>query len=162
MKHSIDKVFVFILFGIFAILVGTVLLLGVNNYKSLIKRNKEAYNERIAIDYIAEKVRHNDTLGGVSVSDFFVKKDGISTLHLYQEMEGDRYETRVYYYKGYIRELFTLEGIEVQPEDGNPIMKAKDLSFSFKNQQLTIVSIDDDGVQSSLALYLRSGEDDTP
>ena len=161
-KHSIDKVFVFLLFGLFAILIVTVLLLGVNNYKSLLNRNNEAYNERIAINYIAEKVRHNDIAGGISVGDFFQKNDGISTLYIYQEINKDRYVTRIYYYKGYIRELFSLDGMEVQPEDGNTIMKASDLSFSIHSRQLTIQCIDEDGAQSDLSLYLRSGEDDTP
>lgn len=161
-RHSVDKVFVFLLFGLFAVLIIIILLLGVNNYKSLLNRNEEAYNERIAINYIAEKIRHNDTSGGVSVGHFFQKKDGISTLHMYQEIESERYETRIYYYNGYIRELFSMEGIEVQPEDGNAIMKAKDLQFSLYNRRLTIQCIDEDGIMSDLTLYLRSGEEVTP
>ena len=161
-KHSIDKVFVFLLFGLFAILIVIVLLLGVNNYKSLLNRNNEAYNERIAINYIAEKVRHNDIADGVSVGDFIQKNDSISTLYMYQKINQERYVTRIYYYKGYIRELFSLNGMEVQPEDGNTIMKASDLSFSIHSRQLTIQCIDEDGAQSDLSLYLRSGEDDTP
>lgn len=159
LKHSIDKVFVWILFVMFAILVGTVLLLGVNHYKSLVKRNKEAYNERIAMDYIAEKVRHNDVDNGILVSDSFGKKDEISTLHMYQKTEEDCYEIRIYYYNGYIRELFTLKGIEVQPEDGNPILKADSLKFSLNKHKLRMECIDEDGVSSVLSLYLRSGEE---
>ncbi|MEG0806436.1 MAG: DUF4860 domain-containing protein [Lachnospiraceae bacterium] len=161
-EHSIDSLFVLLLFGIYGALIVILLLLGAGKYKDLVKKNNESYNQRIGVSYIAAKVRHNDTEGGVDVGGFSHKKDGIETLHLYQSIDREVYDTRIYYYKGYIRELLTLPGVEAAPEDGNPIMQAKALEFSKEEHLLGVRCVDGAGAESTMCLYLRSEEEELP
>ena len=46
-RHSIENVFVLVLFAIFAMTIVAVLALGANQYKSLVERDNNAYNKRI-------------------------------------------------------------------------------------------------------------------
>ncbi|MEG2441278.1 MAG: DUF4860 domain-containing protein [Acetivibrio sp.] len=155
-EHSIDGVFVLLVFGIYGMLLLALLLLGANNYKNLVEKNDHAYNKRIGVSYIAAKIRHNDTAGEIKIGGFTDKEDNISTLHLYQKLEEEIYETRIYYYKGYIREMLTLPDLEVEPEDGNIVMKAKALKFTESEGTLIIYCTDEGGEETSLRLCLRS------
>ena len=44
-RHSIENVFVLVLFAIFAMTIVAVLALGANQYKSLVERDNNAYKE---------------------------------------------------------------------------------------------------------------------
>ena len=44
-RHSIENVFVLVLFAIFAMTIVAVLALGANQYKSLVERDNNAYNK---------------------------------------------------------------------------------------------------------------------
>jgi len=65
-------------------------------------------------------------------------------------------DTRIYYYKEKIYELYTLEGLEMKPEAGNPILDAKGLSFHIESGLLQITSMDANGVESTTTVALRS------
>lgn len=157
-NHSIESAFVLVLFAVFAIAVAAVLALGAGSYKKLAERDNEAYNKRIIISYISAKLRSSDETGTVKTGGFaqYAKPDGIDTLHLYQTIEGEVYDMRIYYYDGYIYELFTTEDNEIEPEAGNPILEAGGLSFVQEGALLHIVSVDAEGRENQTTVYLRS------
>ena len=47
-RHSIENVFVLVLFAIFAMTIVAVLALGANQYKSLVERDNNAYNKELS------------------------------------------------------------------------------------------------------------------
>jgi len=157
-KHSIEGAFVLVLFAVFAVAIIVVLVLGAVSYKGLVKRDKGRYDKRIITSYVAAKVRGNDVKNGVAVGGFAdaAKNDGVETLHLYGNIEGEKVDTRIYYYKEKIYELYTLEGLEMKPEAGNPILDAKGLSFHIEGGLLQITSMDANGVESTTTVALRS------
>lgn len=158
-KHNIESAFVLVLFAVFAVTVVAVLALGADSYRKLVERDEESYNRRIITSYICAKVRENDSIGAVEVGGFSKADtpDGIDTLHMYQTIDGEVYDTRIYYYNHSIYELLTLADIEINPDAGSPVLEAGGLSFKKTGNVLEITAEDAEGVKGTAAIALRSG-----
>lgn len=157
-KHNIENAFVLILFAVFAVTIMAVLALGANSYQALVKRDTESYNKRIITSYVTAKIQNHDENGNVAVGGFakVSKEDGIDTLHLFQEIDGQKYDVRIYYYDGYIRELFTLANLDITPEAGNKITEAGGLSLQQKGSVIEILATDADGLKNTATVSVRS------
>lgn len=162
-KHHIDGVFVLVCFCVFTACVLMVLLTGAKSYRKLVGRDSAAYSQSIAVRYVTAKIRHADTADCIFVGDFSGNQrsgEGGDTLFLTEKVEGETYYTRIYYYKGYIRELFTSSSDSFARADGNPVLKAAGMRFSLEGKTglLTVFSTDADGRTAEVTLSLRSGE----
>ncbi|MBO4395932.1 MAG: DUF4860 domain-containing protein [Eubacterium sp.] len=157
-KHNIEGAFVLVLFAIFAITVIAVLALGANSYQRLVARDNDAYNRRIITSYVAAKIRSSDAVEGVAVGGFVNPKsdDGVNTLHLYQELGGDVYDQRIYFYEGKVYEILAVPGSNIKPEDGNAILDAQALSFDMQDGLVNIRATDTEGRENHVAVSVRS------
>ena len=68
------------------------------------------------------------------------------------------YETWVYCYDGYIRELFAEEGSNLLPEDGEKILPAQNLLVEQAESGLVLRIMTENEVWQELRLTLRSRE----
>lgn len=159
-RHSIENVFVLVLFAIFAMTIVAVLALGANQYKSLVERDNNAYNKRIITSYVSAQIRGYDRADAVKVGGFASPDvdDEVNTLHLLETIDGIRYDLKIYYYRGNVYELFAAEESEMKPEDGVAIMDAKDLHFEKKGSLIRITSKDSEGRENETTVSLRSEE----
>ena len=126
----IDTIFVLIIFCVFAISVLMVLMLGANIYKNMTDISHEGYDDRTGLSYIWTKVKNNDKNGTISIGDF----NGLPALCFDEVINDDMfgptsYRTMVYYYNGWVCELFSETSLTFLPEDGEQIIKIDDLSF---------------------------------
>ena len=119
-KHSIDVVFALALFCTFAVSVLMVLMMGASSYRSVTDSMNENYEDKTGTGYIAEKIRHSDSRGGIAAGQF----DGNDALLLTQDIDGTDYITYIYYYDGYIRELLTENGSGMTAEAGEKVLEA--------------------------------------
>lgn len=119
-KHSIDVVFVLVLFCTFAVSVLMVLMVGASSYNHVTDLMDSNYEDRTGAGYIAEKVRHGDSCGSIGTGSF----QGQQALILTQDIGGSQYATYIYYYDGCIRELFTETDNDLPPEAGEKIIEA--------------------------------------
>lgn len=152
-KHSIENLMALMLFGVFAVSILGVLLLGVNGYHRLTERDQKAYHIRTCAQYLMTRVRQADHVDGIAVEQF----GGGDCLLFTEEIDGVRYTTRVYCYEGTLRELLTQEGTALSPESGETILEAQCLSVTLAEGLLTAVICGEDG-ESAFQLSLRSGE----
>ena len=157
-KRKADAVLVLVLFGVFAVCILAVLLTSADAYRRLAERDEQSYDHRVATQYLATRVRQGDEAGRVFVETF----DGVDALVLQEEIDGEVYETRVYCYEGYLRELFAGEGEAFAAGDGEQILKAESMALSLENQVITAEITDSDGQVQTMTLYLRSGEEAAP
>ena len=146
-KHHLDGLLALILFGVFAVSILVVLLCGADAYNRLTQRDQAAYEHRTGLQYVAARVRQADAAGEIRVEPF----GETSALVLGQE-----YLTRVYYYDGYIMELYADASAELEPQDGEKILPASDLSFTLSDDLLNISFTDSQGSADALLLNLRS------
>lgn len=153
-KRYMDGLLILLLFGVFAVSVLAVLLSGAGAYRRLTERDDRAYDRRTALQYVATRVRQADRQGAVAVRSF----EGCPALILSEEIEGEVYETRIYHYDGYIRELFVWAEEEFLPEDGEKVLPAESLLVDWEEPGLQIRVLTEDGRWQELRLALRSGE----
>lgn len=158
-KHNIESAFVLVLFAVFAVTVVAVLALGADSYRKLVERDEESYNRRIITSYVSAKLRENDSIGAVEVGGFTKADtpDGIDTLHMYQTIDGEVYDTRIYYYNHSIYELLTLADIDISPDAGSPVLEARGLSFEKMGNVVEITAEDAEGLKGTATVALRSG-----
>ena len=101
-KNQLSGVLVLLVFAVFGVSVLLVLLTGADVVKTLSERDQESYDRRTTMQYITTRVRQADEAGMVSVR----RMEDRDVLVLGQDIEDIRYETLVYAYDGYLRELF--------------------------------------------------------
>jgi len=156
-KHNYGTILLLLLCAIFAALILMVLLLGAKSYKTVAAMDSEAFGKRTCDQYIAAKIRHFDSSANVYTGSFSSGSPEVSTLFLAQNIEGEKYVTQIYWYDGYVYELFSAADSGLRPEDGNKIMKSNGLGFEQKDNFITIKSDNTDGSRSELSVYVRSG-----
>jgi len=156
-KHHIDGLLVLLLFSVFAICILWVLIAGAGTYRKVAQRDDEAYTRRTAIQYVATKVRQADAAGQISVRVFEEQDALVFT----EKIDGVSYETRIYCYDGYLRELFAQADADMLPEDGEKVLAASELLLymdePMEDQLLVKVRTAEEDWQE-LSLHLRSGE----
>lgn len=153
--HTIDIIFILVLFCVFAVSVLMVLLTGAGAYKDIAQLMENHYEERTVLSYLEAKVHHYDRDGAIQVVDY----QGSDALAMAEEIDGRQYITLVYFYDGAVRELFYEAGIVLEPEAGQLIMAAQDfqanqLSDDFIHLTCTGAS----GEKNELFLSIRSEE----
>lgn len=149
-KFSMDGVLALVLFGIFALCVLAVLLLGARSYRQLTLCGQDAYNQRTAAQYIVTRVRQADRLDALSV-------DGTEVLELTEIIDGEAYVTLVYCHGGYLRELFTPASSVCLLNAGECILPAQAVSFALEDGLLTADITAADGETVQISVYVRSG-----
>ena len=155
-RLRIGSVFVLLIFCIFIFSVLLVLLLGARVLQVVSSSGDGAYAKRTCVQYITEKIRHSDSGGAVFVSGFSGDDADTQTLFLPQEIDGETYYTRIYYYNGGICELFSESGAEAVPADGTLIVECSYITFEQDSSLLGFTVGNSDGSESSMTVCLRS------
>ena len=125
---KIDSVFALMVFCIFAVSVFLVLILSASAYVSTSDIANDGRNERIVLSYVRTKIRTTDTAGAIFLGDF----GGVDALHLTERFGDREFVTRIYYYDGWIRELFHEIGFDFEPADGIPLFQVSTPGLLFE------------------------------
>lgn len=147
-RHQLDGLLALLLFAVFAACVLAVLLTGASAYKRLTQRDQRAYDSRTCVQYIATRVRQSDRADGLEVAPF----EDAQALVL-KEKSG--FVTRVYWYDGWLMELYSAPDAGLSPEDGTKLLEAERVSFALEDGLLR-ADVLCGGRESALCLSLRS------
>jgi len=151
-SNSIDVIVGLLLFCLFTVSMLFVILTGAQAYRGINLAMQMGYCERTCIDYITAKIRHYDVSGMVNVVDF----EGTNALELDEDIGGDLYSTLIYYYDGYVYELFAAKDAGLKPEDGFSIIKVDSLTFEKISDSLVEISCFVDSRSETMHVSLRS------
>ncbi|MDR2530960.1 MAG: DUF4860 domain-containing protein [Oscillospiraceae bacterium] len=145
--RTYDTVFALILFFGFALSMLMTLLIGAGVYQRI--RNVGDDRREICIRYITTKVRgYDNSTHPIEVG----RIDGNSALLFTETFSGVDYVSAIYYYDGYVRELFAESGNTFGAADGEKIVEASGLEFSLDGALLRIRSEGADAF-----IHLRTG-----
>ena len=133
-SHSISGVFVFLLLGIFAVFSTVMVVLGAKAYKSTADRAADHNASRISNAYIRSMVRSDDSSNSLRVDEI----DGITSVTLVYDYDGEEYLTRIYVYDGILREWFTYAEAEFEPEAGEAVCAADEMKASLSGHLLSV------------------------
>ena len=111
------------------------------------------YEQYTPLSYITEKIRQNDTNGGLSV----VSTDQTACLCLTGSADNISYTTWLYVSDGWLKELSTRDGADISLSAGSKIIPAEDLSVKKLRDHLYKITITDtDGHKNSRIVAERS------
>lgn len=142
-----------LILAMFAISALVLINVGMQVYKNIVLANHDNFKLRTSLAYIATKVRQNDVEGMVSVQE----ANGVRMLVLSEDIGGEKYNTCIYYYDGYLCELIQKEGFEINFDFGFQTVEVND----FQVEELTdggirLIVQNNAGVQEELLLYPRA------
>ena len=146
--HNLTRLMALLTFAVFAVCVLLVLLSGADVYRRLTEEGENQYALRTAAQYITTRVRQAEA---VEIGTF----DGLDTLQFRETVDGREYLTRIYCYDGALRELFTADGGQFLPEDGETLLNAQALSLSLENGLLRVEITLPEGSTQTLLLQQK-------
>ena len=152
--HVVDFLFTLALFCVFAASALMVVIIGANVYRQTVDRMNGNYDSRTSLTYLTEKIRQNDAADAVKISSVGESP----ALVLSQWAGGQTYETWIYVYDGYLREVFAAQGVPVKPTDGQPIKEQQELLIEQEGPVLTLTAVGPDGEMRRETVFLRCGE----
>jgi len=125
-KSRVDTVFVLLIFCVFATSVFLVIMLSGSTYQRMNEITADGQNERIVLSYIRTKIRNADVDGAVVVSDY----NGVSALSISEHIEDRVFITYIYFYDGWVYELFHEQGSSFALDEAVPILQVGSLEFT--------------------------------
>ena len=150
-QHGMQGVFVFVLLGLFALMSTLMVLLGAQMYRSTVAHAQANNAKRVLSAYLRSMVRAQDGAQTVELQEY----DGVMALALYEDIGSDRYVTWIYQYDGYLREQFTSDGYDFDPEDGTPITPAHSFDPELGDGLLTVRATNERDEASVVQVALR-------
>ena len=146
-RHSIDFVFVLLVFAAFMMTATLLVSLGTGEYKNITASMQQNDTVRLPSAYLTQKVRQCRTEDAVHVTEL----EGTPALTLRQEIAGKNYVTWLYTRKGTLRELLVPAGNQdCEPATGTPILPLTDLSFEELRPGVILVQLTpEDGLRES-------------
>ncbi|MCL2057185.1 MAG: DUF4860 domain-containing protein [Oscillospiraceae bacterium] len=130
------------LFCVFVMSVFTVLALGIGTYQNIAAASSSGYGERTCLSYVWTKIKAGDEAGMISTGDFH----GIPALFIDERHGRATYRTAIYFYDGWIRELFYESGYDYLPRDGVPIVSGKSFTAQTLKDGLIEISSGDESL----------------
>ena len=149
-RHSIDFVFVLLVFACFMITATLLISLGTNEYRRIVATMQDNDSVRLPSAYITQKIRQCRSEDAVHVTELA----GSPALTLRQEIAGKNYVTWLYTRKGTLRELLVPEGnTDFEPATGTPILPLQDLSFEELGPGIVLVRLTpEDGLRETFVV----------
>ena len=152
-SHVIDLIFPLAVLFVFAASSLVVLILSVHIYTGQTEQAEAHYRTDTPLSYVEEKIRQNDSDGGISAGTF----QGQECLVLKGGSGDIRYTTYIYSYKGKLKELTLRDGTDASPSDGKDILAVADFSVSeIRPGLFRFTSTDTDGTTASVTISERS------
>ena len=145
----LDLIFILSLFLLFTITAVTTVLTGMKVYRHTADAMKQNYETRTFSSYLTEKVRQNDVADGISV--FSISESGENSqiteaLCLTSYVGDQAYNTYLYLYDGYLRELTVSSDItELSGTAGQPILPARSFDVAADDTDLLRISFVSEG-----------------
>ena len=153
-QHSMQGVFVFVLLGLFAVMSTLMVLLGAQMYRNTVDRSTANNEDRVLSAYVRSMIRAEDTRDAMAVGEY----DGVKTLAMREDLDGEPYVTWLYCYDGQMYEYFTSDDGSFNPESGTAICPAQRFEPSLENGLLTVDMINGKGEPETVRVALRCAQ----
>lgn len=143
--HTVCVLAVICMFGISAMMLGSV---GASVYKNIAERNLNSFELRTSLSYVKTKINQYDEVGRIAIEE----RDGITMLILSEEVQGEIFDTAVYFNKGKLYEITGAKGMKFKPDDGFTILNVDSFEISEENGLIKLVTTDDGEIET---LYVK-------
>lgn len=149
--RAISGAFVFLLLGAFAVFATVLVMLGARAYQSTVDRTEAHSTARVLESYIANAVRADDAAGAVSIEN----ANGLDALRIAYDFDGEAYDKWIYCYNGSLCELFTDAQFGFDPEMGEAVCPAEQMTLEQQGSLIIAAITDADGREYQSVVALR-------
>ena len=153
-QHSMQGVFVFVLLGFFAVMSTLMVLLGAQMYRNTVDRAAANNEDRVLGAYVRSMIRAEDAADAMETGEY----DGVKTLAMREDLDGEVYVTWLYCYDGQLYEWFTSDDGYFNPESGTAICPAQRFEPRLENGLLTVDMTNGKGGQETVCVALRCAQ----
>ena len=148
--HSIDILFMLVLFSVFAVMSVMLILIGSNVYGKIIASQDKNGNNQTILSYITNKVRVCQLDNGIFVEE----KDGTKVLVVKTAVENEVYEMLIYEVDGKLKEATISEGDDYTLDFGDVLAEVSDFDISMDNLTgLLTITVGSEGNIRSVDVY---------
>ena len=149
----INFISIIVILGIFAISCLILINIGIKVYQKVVLANDHNFELRTSLSYVATKLRQTDTIG----YPYIEKKDGVDVLFLGEEIDGNIYETLIYYQDGSLYEIFQEKASEYELDYGQETMDIADFSFDITSRGMILLTAKNSaGDEETLMVSIRT------
>lgn len=150
-RPSSVRVFLVTLLAFFFIVLMTGLVAGVMMYRSVAGDRVDTGAARMQSGLLASNIRANDMSGALGVGE---GPEGRSLVMMKRDVDGGRYEVRVYLYQGNVVQEVAAAGAAYAPERAQKLFESGAFDFSLDG---SLLSIRTDQGTTNVALRSRQG-----
>lgn len=125
--HSFGAVTAWIVLALLLVFAGisvALIALGGQAYRSILTSADENAQRRASVGYVLGRIRAFDSQDGIRIERITLDGEALDVLILGEDIEGERYETRIYCAKGQLREQFVSAETELKEADDGEIIAA--------------------------------------
>lgn len=133
-KKRSGEIFTMILFAFIVGILLIALLMGTRVYSAVNSSRITSDDTRLGLSLIANSVRINDHVNGISIS----RGPEGKALVLSEQLETGSYETRIYAYQGKIVEEYSLADKEYLPENAREIVASELFELEYSDGLLNL------------------------
>ena len=137
-SHMIDLLFVIALFGVFAVTALFLITMGSNIYKNTVNSMNENFQARTSFAYLTQKIHQNDESQAVSIGNFHQ----CPALILSKTVDNTIYNTYLYEYDGYLKELLVKDGNDISEAAGQNILPITSFQVSMSGNNMIKCNIE--------------------
>lgn len=152
-KFSVESILVMLLFIIFTASIGILIVQGRTSYESIIESKNANEELRIAFAYIDKKIKQNDRIDGITMTDNPFNEYGAIKITHFGLEEG--YYTTLFFYNDGLYEEMTTADEAIQIELSEKIISLnKPITISYdKTYQLVHLNYD---TGESMTIHVKS------
>lgn len=145
----VDVFFILGLFALFALTTFVVIIIGAGQYKKTADSMDQNYESRTVTSYLEEQIHQHDSGDGISIVDF----EGSKAIAMKSVENGENYTTFIYYYDGYIRELYVGDDALYVASSGQKIIEVNSFEPSImKDGLIQVIFTDTNDLEYSVYL----------
>lgn len=151
-RHSFDSVFVLLVFAVFAAASLLLVVVGADVYRGVVKDGDQNGALRASLTYVTNKVRANDTVGGITLRNV----EGTDVLCMQAGSLGERkLVTYLYFYDGKLLEQYGFFDEGLSLGEGDVIVETQFFRMQQKTRLLIFTVPDGQGGEQSVSVRLR-------
>jgi hypothetical protein len=123
-------------------------------YRNTVDHSTANNEDRVLGAYVRSMIRAEDTSGAMEIGEY----NGVKTLAMREDLDGETYVTWLYCYDGNMYEWFTSDDGDFRPESGTAICPAQSFEPRLENGLLTVDMTNAKGVRETVRVALRCAQ----
>lgn len=149
--HSVDVLFMLILFSVFAVMSVLLILIGSNVYGNITNTQERNSNTRNILSYVTNKIRTSQVENGVYIEE----KDGTPVLVIEDSYDDNGFKTLIFEKNGKLKEATVIKNNEYNLEFGDVLSEIDMFNVDIdKEKNIVTLTVAYDGIEKTADIFV--------